>query len=132
MSKLQDFLAETPVNNLTEQIIVSSRLKDMPFTIRAMTGKEFTEYTKFATDFKKGKKVDFDTRSFNERVIICHTVEPNFKDAEFIKKAGCETPEQLLHKVLLAGEQAELSAQINKLSGFDSDIEELVEEGKNS
>ena len=62
---------------------------------------------------------------------VC-TIEPNFKDADSIKKAGCQSPEQFLYKSLLAGEIAELAQQISALSGFDADMEEMVEEAKNS
>ena len=68
---------------------------------------------------------------FNEQLIINYTVDPNFKDAEVVKKAGCMTPEQLVNKVLLAGEVATLVEEISALSGFDKDLEELREEAKN-
>lgn len=132
MSTLQNFLLENQINDVTSQILVSPRLRGNPFTIRAMTGKEFNEYQQAATKIHKGQRVDFNSALFREKVIINHTVEPNFKDADFIKKAGCVTPEQLLNKVLLAGEIAELSNQISILSGFDTDMDEMVEEAKNS
>jgi hypothetical protein len=132
MSALQDFLLETCSDNVTDKVVISPRFKDRPFTIRAMTGKEFTEYQQAATKIHKGKRVDFNSSLFREKVIINHTLEPNFKDAEFIKKAGCVTPEQLLNKVLLAGEIMELSEQISALSGFDQNMDEAVDEAKNS
>jgi hypothetical protein len=64
--------------------------------------------------------------------VLNHTIEPNFKDADSIKKAGCQSPEQFLYRSLLAGEIAELAQQISALSGFDKDMEETVEEAKNS
>jgi hypothetical protein len=132
MSALQDFLLENVIDNITETVEISARLKGKPFTIRAMTGKEFTEYQQAATKIHKGKRVDFNTALFREKVIINHTVEPNFKDAAFIKKAGCMTPEQLLNKVLLAGEISELHSRISSLSGFDAEMDDMVDEAKNS
>lgn len=132
MSKLLEFLVQNPVDNVTEEIIVSARLKDYPFQIKAMTGQDFSEYQKIATAFGKKKKVSFDTAKFNEQVVLNHTVEPNFRDAESIKAAGCMTPEQFLYRSLLAGEISELANKISMLSGFDSDIEESIEEAKNS
>ena len=131
MSKLLEFLVQNPVDNVTEEIIVSTRLKEFPFKIKAMTGQEFSEYQKLATAFGKKKKVSFDTATFNEQVVLHHTVEPNFRDAESIKAAGCLTPEQFLYRSLLAGEISELANKISVLSGFDSDIEESIEEAKN-
>lgn len=132
MSMLLDFLAENPVDGITSQVVVSQRLAKFPFTIKAMSGPEFSNYQKRATKYSKSKKVEFDSKLFNEQVVINHTIEPNFRDAEAIKKAGCLTPEQFLYRSLLAGEIAELAEQISALSGFDTDIETVVDEAKNS
>lgn len=133
MSTLLQFLMENPVDNLTEEVIVSARLAKYPFKIRAMTGPEFSEYQKMASKVNvKTKKVEFNTKLFNELVVLNHTVEPNFRDADSLKKGGFATPEQFMYKCLLAGEIAELSQQISSLSGFDRDIETDVDEAKNS
>ena len=132
MSELLQFLIENPVDNLTAEVIVSARLAKFPFKIKAMTGPEFSEYQKLSTKISRHKKVEFDSKTFNELVVLNHTLEPNFRDAESIKKAGCQTPEQFLYKSLLAGEINELAQQITALSGFDKDIEDTVEEAKNS
>lgn len=139
MSALQEFLNANPVDNLTAEVLISDRFKDkegniLKFKIKAMTNDEFEEIRKKATkiDFKKGKRnVDFDARKFNEQVVINHTIDPDFKNAESIKKVGCMSPEQYLNKVLLAGEIAELAEQIQILSGFEKDMSDLVEEAKN-
>ncbi len=139
MSSLQDFLNVNPVDNVTDDVIISDRFKDkdgnvMKFKIKAMTNDEFEEIRKAAASIstKKGKRtINFDTKRFNELVVINNTLDPNFKDAESIKKLGCITPEQYLNKVLLAGEIVELSQQIQTLSGFELEMDELVEEAKN-
>lgn len=132
MSSLVQFLMDNPVDNITAEVKVSDRLNTFPFKIRGMSGKEFADYQKLSTTIGKHNKVNFDSKLFNEQVIINHTVEPNFKDAEMLKKAGCVSPEQFLYKFLLAGEIAELSKQISSLSGFDRDLEDTVDEAKNS
>lgn len=132
MSALVNFLLENPVDNVVADVVVSQRLANFPFKIRAMTGLEFAEYQKAATKIGRHKKVDFDNKVFNELVVLNNTVEPNFRDAETIKKAGCNSPEQFLYKCLLAGEIAELAQQISVLSGFDRDFEQVIEEAKNS
>lgn len=131
MGKLLDFLIEHPVDNLTEEIVISDRLSKWKFKIRAMTGVEFSEYQNLSTNISSKRKVKFDSAKFNQLVVLNHTVEPNFRDVESIKKAGCQTPEQFLYKALVAGEIAELSQRISKLSGFDQEINEVIEEAKN-
>lgn len=132
MGTLLEFLVQNPVDDVTEKVVVSKRLERFPFTIKAMTGREFGEYQKLAAAIGKKKKVSFDTQKFNEQVVINHVVEPNFRDAESIKVAGCTTPEQFMYRSLLAGEISELATRISVLSGFDEDIEETIEEAKNS
>lgn len=136
MSTLQDFLNSNPVEGLTEDVAVSSRFKDadgnlLKFKIKAMSGPEFEDIRKRSTTILKKGKVDFNAQRFNTTCVINNTVEPSFKDAESIKKLNCNTPEEYLNKVLLPGEIATLAEHIQKLSGFETDMEELVDEAKN-
>ena len=79
---------------------------------------------------RKGK-VDFNTQQFNNTLVIEHTIEPSFKDAESLKKVGAINLENYLNKVLLSGEIATLAEEIQKLSGFNVEMDSLVEEAKN-
>lgn len=130
---LMQFLIDNPVSNITEEIDIP-RLAQAGYKVKisAMTGDQFQEYQKQATAIGRHKKVAFDGKLFNELVVINHTIDPNFKDANMIKAAGCTTPAQLMYKVLKAGEIQELSKQISSLSGFDDDVDSNVEEVKNS
>lgn len=136
MSSLQEFLNANPVDNLTAEVTISDRFKDqegnvLKFKIKAMTNQEFEMLRKKALKPKKGGKFEFDSAIFNNDIVLNYTVVPDFKDAESIKKMGCTSPEQYLGRVLLAGEVQELAQQISKLSGFDQDMDELIEEAKN-
>ncbi len=133
---LQEFLNQNAIDNLTAEVPISKRFKDkagniMKFTIKAMTDAEFEDYRKQSMSLKKGGKFEMNLRTFNTKIVIGNTINPNFKDAASIKALGCITSEQYLSKVLLSGEIAELSKQIQALSGFDTDIEDLKEEVKN-
>lgn len=132
MATLLDFLIDNPVDDLEEELVVSKRLENFPFKIRAMTGPEFSDYQKAAMKIGRHRKVEFNTTKFNELVVLNHTVVPNFKDAESLKKANCKTPEEFLYKSLLAGEISELASRISTLSGFDQSLDEVVDEAKNS
>lgn len=133
---LQDFLNANPVDGLTDDVVVSQRFKDkdgniLKFKIKAMSPAEHADLHKKCTTMRKGGKMDFDSRKFTTSSVIENTLEPDFKDAESIKKMGCSTPEQYLNKVLLVGEMYTLSTAINELSGFEASMEDLVEEAKN-
>ncbi len=134
--QLSEFLIKNPVNNLTKEVYLSDRFVDengnkIPFKIKAMSGDEYASYRKQALKVTKNG-VDFDTKKFNEAVIINNTVEPNFRDAESIKAAGCITPEQFMYRCLLAGEIDALASKISELSGFNTSVEEARETVKNS
>lgn len=133
MSRLSDFLMQKPVSEITKELVLNTRpeIKEMPFKIKAMSADDFNEYQEKCTSYDKKGKATFNSKKYNELVIVNHCIEPNFKDAEMLKKAGMTLPEQFIRKFLLAGEIVELSSQISSLSGFDTDINELKEEAKN-
>lgn len=137
MSSVLDFLAENPIDNVTEEVIISKRLKGYPFKIKAMTETEYNSIQKLATVMPsisggaKDKQVKFDSHIFNTKVILNHCTEPNFKDSEAVAKANCRTPEEFLCKSLLAGEITELTNRIMTLSGFNQNLDELTDDVKN-
>lgn len=131
MSSLTEFLLENPIDDITAEIILSERLKDFKFKIRPMNSKEFNSYTKRATVLKNNKLQSLNADVFNELIVLNHTLEPNFRDADLLSKSGAVNPESLLNKVLLAGEITELANKITELSGFGQTIEESIEEAKN-
>lgn len=140
MSELQAFLNAHPIAGLTDEVAISERFrgpdgKVLKFKIRVLTNQEFENYRRQAmaisTDKKGRRRVDLDSAKFNALVVINHTVDPNFKDAASIQALGCQTPEEYLNKVLLPGEIVDLANAILRLSGFDEDMDELVEEAKN-
>lgn len=135
MTDLQMFLLDNPVTTVTKEVIVSERLKDKPFKISCMTGKQLDEYQKQCIkNFKNIKKREIDTSKLNELVIINHCITPNFRDAEWLQKAGCPTdPRALLYRVLNAGEIITLVSKIYEISGFtDDEFEDEKEEIKNA
>lgn len=136
MTQLTDFLLANPVDTITKKVVVSKRLKDkdgklLEFTIKPMLQEQYLDYQQQCTIPKKGGKIDFNTRRFNQLLILNHTIEPNFRSAELLQKAGCSQPEQLLNKSLLAGEIQVLAEQIRVVSGFEDSLDDLVDEVKN-
>ena len=140
MSELQAFLNAHPIAGLTDEVAISDRFKGpdgrvLKFKIRVMTNEEFEAYRRqsmtVSADKKGRRRVDLDSAKFNALVVINHTVDPNFKDAASIQQLGCQTPEEYLNKVLLPGEIVDLANAILRLSGFDENMNVLVEEAKN-
>ena len=135
MTTLTEFLLANPVDDVTEDVIVSNRIKDaegnvLKFTVKPMLHEQYLMYQK-QCGVVKGKKFEFDSKKFNNLIVIGHTTNPKFTDATLVQQAGCVTPEQLMNKLLLAGEIDVLSQQIRRVSGFQDDLDDLVEEAKN-
>lgn len=126
---LEDFLTLPDVDNIEEEVYVSERLGK--FKVKAMTADEHGAYLKMARLKAKKGEIGFDSARFNLLVVAGQTVYPDFKNAELLKKANCATATDFIKKKLLAGEIAELSEQICRISGFDIDINEDIEEAKN-
>lgn len=133
MGNLIDFLTQKPVSDITEEVKLYTRPEygEMVFKVRAMDGEDFSEYQKQCSTIDKKGNPHFDTKKYNDLVIVNHCIEPDFKDAEVLKRAGVTTSSQLINKYLKAGEIAELSQKIADISGFDRDINEVKEEAKN-
>lgn len=134
MNVLQDFLAAADVSNVKQEVDLGGRLAGMPFTVKAMTQEEYNEYQRKATTNPANpKKRDINTGLLQRSMIIGQCIVPNFKDAEFLKKCGVQTPEQALQKTLLAGELSMLQAVIMDISGFDVGVlEEEIKDVKNT
>ena len=140
MSALKEFLVEnSDIVGKEVEVPISPRFKDkegnlLKFKIRPMTGDEFGKYQKQCTTINvngRKKETIFDSGKFNLLCIINHCIDPDFKDADFLKQLGVQTPEQAVSKTLLAGEIVELGNQVTKASGFDTDINEEIEKAKN-
>lgn len=140
MSALKEFLVEnSDIVGKEVEVPISPRFKDkegnlLKFKIRPMTGDEFGKYQKQCTTINvngRKKETIFDSGKFNLLCIINHCIDPDFKDADFLKQLGVQTPEQAVSKTLLAGEIVELGNQVTKVSGFDTDINEEIEVAKN-
>ena len=126
MGKLIDFLTLPDVSEIVEDIYVSERLGT--FKVKPMTQIQFDNLQKRCTDNKTQK---FDGNKFNVNMIINQVIEPNFSDAKFLEKAGVVAPSDFIYKKILPGEIAEISAKLMQLSGFDTEMNEEIEEAKN-
>lgn len=132
MNALQQFLTKNSVDNLTQEVSLNGRLKDFKFKIKAMTGNQYNDYQALCIENPNSpKKRRFNTKKFNELIVVNCVIEPNFKDAEWIKALGVADATQAMYKTLLAGEITQLAEEALRLSGFDRDMDEDMEEAKN-
>lgn len=73
-----------------------------------------------------------DTSKYIAKMICACVVEPNLYDAELQDSYGVKSPEELLKEMVDdPGEYQELAAFIQNYNGFDTTLEDKVEEAKN-
>ena len=129
---LVDFLCANPVQDETEKVVISERLKDFEFEIGAMDKKEYDGYiNQCVVKDGKGKVIKQNIALFNELVVLGHCLYPDFRSQDFVQKTGALTPGQALYKVLKLGEVEKLADCILKFNGFDRDFETLRMKAKN-
>ena len=107
-----------------------SELTGEPFkvTCKAIDGERYADIQRSAIDLnKKGGLRNINLYEMQVLTVIDGVVEPSLKDERLLGYFGCVTPRELVKKLFLAGEIAELSNVITELSGYDKseDEEEL-------
>ncbi|MGI5824458.1 MAG: phage tail assembly chaperone [Bacillota bacterium] len=136
---LSSFFHSRVRGDLRQSVIISERFwdkdtdKPTEFVIRGISEAE-NEAIKAAARrpaFGEGQEYRFDNKNYCNRLIVAATVYPNFKNLELQRDWGALNAEDLVCKMLLAGEYAKLLAAVKKLSGFDENIYELKNIVKN-
>ena len=95
---------------------------------KAIDGERYADIQRSAIDLnKKGGLRNINLYEMQVLTVIEGVVEPSLKDERLLAYFGCVTPKELVKKLFLAGEIAELSNVITELSGYDkADDEEEV------
>lgn len=138
---LKAFMAQNALKPENEMIVVSERFinedgKPEKWEIKAISQKEDQELRKSATKVRGGKRgrprvEEMDMNEYLTKTVAAAVVHPNLNDAGLQDSYGAHGAEDLIQKMLTAGEYTELLIAVQELSGFDVDDEELEEEAKN-
>ena len=140
MSELSLFFAQNVVSDTTEEVVVSPRFKDqegrpVAWKLRSMNEEENQECRKAATRKVKGKNgvytPEIDANEYMAKLMTASVVFPDLKNTELQRSYGVLGAETLLRKMLLPGEFAALGERVQALNGFDTNINELMDEVKN-
>ncbi|MGV8153429.1 MAG: phage tail assembly chaperone [Alkaliphilus sp.] len=142
MSGLSAFLSENVVVEENIKFAASKRFLDkdknpMKWEIKSITSEEDEEIRRSCTKKvqvtgKRGqftKETDFDM--YLGKLAVKCTVFPNLNDAELQNSYGVMGADKLLKKMLKPGEYATYCEKIQEVNGFETTIDELVEEAKN-
>lgn len=140
MSDLSMFFAQNAEIAVTEEFAVSERFKDkegkpVKWKLRSISEDENQELRKSATKRVKGKggayTSETDTNEYLAKMVVASVSYPDLKNAELQKSYGVMGAEKLVRVMLLPGEFGNLMERITEMNGFDSDINEMVEDVKN-
>ena len=74
---------------------------------------------------------ELDTDKYFGKLCVECTVTPNLNSAELQDSYGVKGADALLKAMLLGGEYTEYKAKIVEINGYDTSMEELVDEAKN-
>lgn len=133
MSSLKAFLNPIKVEN--KEVEVGKRFVEegeiVPFTIKPITQKENEQLIKKHTKTDKKGVQNFNQTEYVQALTASAVVFPNLQDAELQKAYGVLGDVEVLKVMLLVGEFATLSEEVQKLSGLDVDINDGIEEVKN-
>lgn len=132
----------TNVENLNEEQILQ-RLLDadsvpertvaiprigIPVTLKGLTGKQVYKIREKCTERKekRGKVIEnFDEEEFNASLIVAATKKPNWGNAKLLEKFNASGPEEVVKRILLAGEIDALGDVVLDLSGFNMDLSDI-------
>ena len=101
----------------------------IPVTLKGLTGKQvfsIRERCMVTVTGKRGQtRRDLDEEAFNGALIAAATVKPAWGDLKLTAKYRASSGEEVVKRMLLAGEIAQLGELVLDLSGFNTELEEV-------
>lgn len=141
MSKLEAFLAQNIESVEKVLYVASDRIKDpetdepIPWELKPLTEKEISSIRKQCKRKVKGKHGQYteetDGDAVASKMIVASVVFPNLNDAQIQASHNVLGAENLLFKMLYGGEYTNLMLKVQEISGYDKDMEELIDDAKN-
>lgn len=114
-------------DTVPEKTVKIERL-GIPVTLKGLRAKEVFRLREKYTmrKEKRGQVIEqLDDEGFNAAIIVAATVKPNWADPRLLSKYQASGPEEVVKRVFLAGELAQLGNIVLELSGFDTELEEV-------
>lgn len=135
---LKSFLRESAKQPENIKVIISRRFLDENgeperWELKAITDDEHSKIKDACTVksiFKGRQTSTFNSPRYTRLLAAASVVYPDLNDAELQKSYGVIGADEVLGKMLIAGEMTELQRIVQELDGFD--LEESMTEVKNS
>ncbi len=127
MSEEQVLQRLLSADSVPERTVTIPRL-GIPVTLRGLTGKQVFSLRERCTErtTRRGQMVErVDEEEFNTALVAAATASPNWGDPKLLAKYRASGPEEVIKRVLLAGELAALGDAVLDLSGFNTELEDV-------
>lgn len=111
-------LAERPTKKVKMERLSKLFGFDFVITLRAIDPERYADIQKMAVDFTNGNADDVDIYRMQTQTLLAGIADPDFKNKELMEKFGAILPADIIRKLFLAGEIADLTAQITELNGY--------------
>ena len=140
MKDLKFFLRQNTIPVENQEVEVSKRFKDeegnlIKFEIKSISNELDDALRKKNTkQVKKAKGVivpEMDTQGYYADVVLKSLVYPDLDNKELQDSWGVMDSKELLNAMLLPGEYGTLLQEVQKINGWDINIEDVKEEVKN-
>lgn len=122
--ELADFLLSRNTAQTTK-ITLTGELAEYEFEIRALNNDEWENCRSQCMSINKNGSVSLNNSKMNAMIVVTGCVNPNFRDAGLLSKAGITLPVDFVNKVLKPGEIEKLAGQILQYSGFGDNLGEI-------
>ena len=140
MKDLKFFLKQNTIPVENQEVEVSKRFKDdtgntVKFEIKSISNEMDDALRKQNTrQVKKAKGVivpELDQQKYFVDLVLKSLVYPDLNDKELQDSWGVMDSKELINAMLLPGEYSSLLQEVQKINGWDVNIEDIKEEAKN-
>lgn len=102
-----------------------TKLFGFPFILqlRAIPPERYIEIQQNSVELKKGDVNKINMYDMQIKTILAGVTDPSFKDENLRRHFGAASPKDLINKIFLAGELSDISGEINKLCGYETQDE---------
>ncbi|MBN2981958.1 MULTISPECIES: phage tail assembly chaperone [Cohnella] len=114
-------------DKVPERTVLLERL-GIPVKLRGLTGKQVFGIRERCTERKekRGQTIErLDEELFNVSLIAASTASPGWGNPQLLAKFQASSAEEVIKRILLAGELSALGDVVLDLSGFNTELEDV-------
>lgn len=126
MNMVDRLLQADAVNKLKEKPTKTVKMErlskllgfDFTVTLRAIDPERYADIQKMAVALTNGEAENIDIYKMQTQTLLAGIADPDLKRKELLDAFGVTLPSELIRKIFLAGEIADLTAKITELNGY--------------